>query len=75
VPKGLGKITATGIQMDADGRASVRIEVLGFSKIRTMALEEGSWHQVPDDFLLTNLGKTGDELVAADKDLGHCVVG
>jgi len=74
-PTGLGKITATGVRMDAEGQAIVRIEMWGVDKTRTMSFEDGAWHQVPDDFLLTNLGKTGDELVAADKSLGHCVVG
>ncbi|WP_287034729.1 hypothetical protein [Mycobacterium sp.] len=73
-PTGLGPITVTGLWIDVDGRAIVRTEILGvFSKTRMMSFEDGAWYQVPDDFLLTNLGKTGPELVAADKALGHCV--
>lgn len=62
--------------MDIDGSAIVRIEILGaFSKTRKMSFEDGGWYQEPDEFLLTHLGSAGDELIAADKALGHCISG
>ncbi|OBG73493.1 hypothetical protein [Mycobacterium sp. E3305] len=71
-PTGL-KLKAIGVRMDGADHAIVRIEVLGAAtKAFTWAYEDGAWYQVPDDFLTSNLGKTGDQLIAADKADGHC---
>lgn len=67
------KLKATGVRMDGADRAIVRIDALGLAtKSFTWAYEDGAWHQVPDDFLASNLGKTGDQLIAEDKAHGHC---
>lgn len=67
------KLKAIGVRMDGADRAIVRIEALGAAnKAFTWAYEDGAWYQVPDDFLTSNLGKTGDQLIAQDKAHGHC---
>ncbi len=67
------KLKATGVRMDADDRAIVRLDVLGGTRAFTWVYEDGGWYQMPDDFLTSNFGKTGDQLIAADRAQGHCI--
>lgn len=66
------KIKVTGGRMDGDDRAVVRQELLGVVKTANMVYENGGWYKEPDDFLASNFGKTGPELIAADRAQGHC---
>ena len=67
------KLKATGVRMDGNDRAIVRLELLGGTRAYTWAYEDGAWYQMPDDFLSSNFGKSGDQLIAADKGQGHCL--
>jgi hypothetical protein len=66
------KIKAAGGRMDGTDRAIIRFEALGMTKSVTMAYENGGWYKVPDEFLTSNLGRSGAELIAADKAQGTC---
>ncbi len=70
-PTGM-KITAAGARMDGPDRAIIRFELLGVTKAYTMVYEGGAWYQEPTQFLASNLGRTGDQLIAADRATGHC---
>jgi hypothetical protein len=62
----------TGKRLDSPGKAVIRFEMLGFSKAVTMVYENGGWYKDPDDFLKSNYGKSGSELIAADVSVGGC---
>ncbi len=66
------KITVAGGRMDGPDHAVVRIELMGVTKSYTMAYEDGAWYQQPAEFLVSNLGKTADQLIAADRAAGGC---
>lgn len=65
-------IKATGVRMEGEDTAIVRLEIFGIMKARTMAYEDNQWRMVPDEFLTANLGKTGKQLIAANKAEGGC---
>jgi hypothetical protein len=39
---------------------------------RTMIYEDNQWRMVPSELLRANLGKTGQQLIAAQKASGGC---
>lgn len=65
-------IKATGVRMEGEDTAIVRLEIFGIMKTRKMLYEDNQWHMVPDEFLTANLGKTGQQLIAAEKASGGC---
>lgn len=66
------KLTVTGGRLEGADRAVVRYELMGFTASATLAYEDGGWYKVPDDFIVRNYGKTGAELIAAEKAEGEC---
>ena len=53
-------------------RAVVRLEIFGIMQTRTMIYEDNQWRMVPSELLRANLGKTGQQLIAAQKASGGC---
>lgn len=65
-------VKATGVRMESDDSAIVRLEVFGIMQSRTMVYEENAWYMAPGEFLTEHMGLTGDQLVEADKAEGGC---
>ncbi|AXN43401.1 hypothetical protein MM1218R_01453 [Mycobacterium marinum] len=66
------KAKAAGGRMDGPDRAIIRFELMGVIKAAVMAYEDGGWYKVPDEFLAANYGKSGAELITADRAQGGC---
>lgn len=70
-PTGL-KISVAGGRMDGTDQAVVRFELMGVTKSYTMIYEDGGWYQQPTEFLASNYGLTGEQMIAAGRAEGHC---
>lgn len=70
-PTGL-VMKAAGGRMDSPERAVIHFDANGVIHAVTMIYEYGGWYKEPDEFLQSNFGKTGADLIAVDEAAGHC---
>jgi hypothetical protein len=65
-------LKATGVRMDSDDTAVIRVEREGYASTRTMVYEDGGWVQAPPDTLTPLLGKPIDQMIAQEKAANRC---
>ena len=70
---GLGlKIATTGVRMEGENQAIVRLELMGVQQTRTMSYEDGRWGQEPSPEFAPQLGRPVADIIAAQKASGGC---
>ncbi|MEZ0051936.1 hypothetical protein ABIA30_002948 [Mycobacterium sp. MAA66] len=65
-------VTATGVRMESDSHALVRIKPLGFSVQREVVYQDGKWLMVPAGKFAAELGKPVSDAIADEKAAGIC---
>ncbi|YAL83225.1 hypothetical protein ACMYYO_00010 [Dermacoccaceae bacterium W4C1] len=65
-------IKATGVRMEGDSTAIVRLEVAGYKQARTMVYEDGAWYQQATKEFAAELGKPVNDVIASLKKSGQC---
>ena len=65
-------IATTGVRMEGDDKAIVRLELMGVQQSRTMVYEYGEWRQEPSPEFAAQLGQPVQDIIAAQKASGGC---
>nr|ABP44454.1 hypothetical protein Mflv_1976 [Mycolicibacterium gilvum PYR-GCK] len=65
-------VTATGVRLDGETRALVRVKPMGFSVQLPVVYENGEWFMAPSDDFAADLGKPVDQIIAERRADGRC---
>lgn len=66
------RLNVSGVQMEADGRAVVRMAGHGVDGVRFMVYEQGVWNMRATDDFAAHLGQSAQQIIEEEKAAGLC---
>jgi hypothetical protein len=67
-----GPISVTGVRLDSDSTAVVRMKSHGVDRSRIMIYQDGMWNMQPTDDFASHLGEPVEQIIAEETAVGLC---